>query len=445
MATLTLEERPLDAELTISLNGLPLAPQVTLRTGDCIRAGDTILRFDESPTFEGARSYDFDPASVAAEPKLAYDLAVPGVAAAGHQCLESNDDARARDLRSELIRDPHLVAEAPCMRRLLDRVRRVACRDASVLLLGESGSGKDVLARAIHANGPRARKRFVPINAAALPGTMIESELFGYERGAFTGAAHRRAGLFETAHGGTLFLDEVGELPLSSQAKLLRVLETGEIRRLGGSDVVETDVRVIAATNRDLRADMRDGKFRSDLYFRLAVVELEIPPLRERRDDIRPLAERLLASIADRGHRPLHLSDEALACLLRHPFQGNVRELRNILEHAASFCDGEVIRCEDLPPQVAGLKEERSDTRGIAFEPLVALERRHVAAALALAGGNKTRAAALLGIDRKTLYAKIAAHGITPCGTTAPAGSSSSDSVDEHPSTDGPRSTPITL
>ncbi len=395
MAYLVLEEASAASELELSLNGLPLARAAAIRPGDRLRAGHAILRVCEDPRL----------AAAVGEPAIEYHVATPSVARGA--------SGEPGDARHALARSPELVAEAPCMRRLLARVRKVASGESTVLLLGESGTGKEVVAQAIRANGPRAGKPFVSVNAAALGEAILESELFGHERGAFTGAIARRQGLFEAANGGTLFLDEVGELPPSTQAKLLRVLETREIRRVGGTETVKVDVRLISATNRDLRREAALGRFRVDLLYRLAVVELRIPPLRERPDDLEPLIRHLLDRLNREGRRSVSLSPEALARLRTLSFPGNVRELRNCLESAFNFCEDDLIRAEDLPaPHV------RPPAIDGEFKTLATVERDHIEAALNHARWNKSRAASLLGIDRTTLYSKIEGYGLRPVGPT---------------------------
>jgi DNA-binding NtrC family response regulator len=269
--------------------------------------------------------------------------------------------------------------------------------------------GKEVIAQAIRSSGPRAQRPFVVLNAAALPETVLESELFGHERGAFTGATERRIGVFELASAGTLFLDEVGELVPAIQAKLLRALETGEIRRLGGNETIRVDVRLIAATNRDLRREVKERLFREDLFYRLAVVELRVPPLRERPEDLEPLIRHLLASFSKDPKQPIEIAPQASSALRAYSFPGNVRELRNILESAVNFCEGGVIRLEDLPPLLSRPTIVHDD-----FPSLATVERDHIESALRRARWNKSRAAALLAIDRKTLYGKIQTYGLRP-------------------------------
>jgi DNA-binding NtrC family response regulator len=304
----------------------------------------------------------------------------------------------------------NVVATSEAMQGVLSLVTRVAASSVSVLITGESGTGKELIARAIHYNSPRASQPFVPVNLAAIPDTLIESELFGHKRGAFTDARNDRDGLFAEAHLGTIFLDEIGELALGLQAKLLRVLQEQEIRPLGATRTQKVDVRVIAATNRDLEEMLSEGLFREDLYYRLNVIQIDLPPLRQRPEDILPLASHFLRAAADKLEpgRQFRLGAEAQRTLLSYPWPGNVRELQNAIERALALCDGEQIELDDLPNHV---RERRSSdflsaavTRKMT---LAELEREYIERVLAEEGGNKTRAAQRLGLDRKTLYRKL--------------------------------------
>jgi DNA-binding NtrC family response regulator len=306
-----------------------------------------------------------------------------------------------------------LLGESPLLQRLRRSLRLAAEADGlTVLLQGESGTGKELAARSLHALGPRRDGPFVALNCAALPATLLEAELFGYDQGAFTGAAPGgRAGLFRAAERGTLFLDEVAELPPAAQAKLLRVLETGVLRPVGAAADVPVDVRVIAATHRDLARETREGRFREDLWYRLHVLRLVLPPLRERPDDVLPLARHFLAAAAARlRRRPAPaLTPEAEAALLAHPWPGNVRELKNAIERAVALsAAGEPIGPDHLALEPA------SAPAAPAGRELRALEKEHIRAALEEAGGNMSRAARALGIHRSTLYDKAARHGLTP-------------------------------
>ncbi|WP_437485580.1 sigma 54-interacting transcriptional regulator [Sorangium sp. So ce1014] len=311
-----------------------------------------------------------------------------------------------------------IVASSPSMQRVLELARRVAQVDATVLVTGESGTGKERVARLVHDASPRARGPLLAINCAAIPEPLIESELFGHARGAFTGAARDRAGIFEAAAGGTLFLDEVGDLSAGVQVKLLRALQTREVRRVGENRSRAVDVRVVAATHRELAADVSAGRFRKDLYYRLNVIELRLPPLRERREDILPLARALLAQAAARMRRPApRLSPGAADRLVRYAWPGNVRELENAMERAVALAEGRRIEAGDLPeearsalpPPDAGPRDERARTLGD-------VEKEHILAALARHGGNQTRTAAELGIGVSTLYRKLKEYGRAPAG-----------------------------
>ena len=317
---------------------------------------------------------------------------------------------------------PRIIGESEALTRAAKLVQQVAPRTSSVLLLGESGTGKELFARAVHQLSDRARGPFVALNCAAIPETLIENELFGHERGAYTGADSRRAGKFELSHGGTLFLDEIGELPLAVQSKLLRALESGRVTRLGGSLELDVDVRVVAATNRDLRAAVASKAFREDLYFRLAVFPVEIPPLRDRGNDIELLAEFFAAScgVEIRG-KSMTLSSEALGRLRAYGWPGNVRELRNCLERACILAEGDEIQPEDLDLRgLAGRTETETlanmDLGGTLHEvsarAVAIIERRLIGEALAATGGNRTNAAERLGASSKTLTAKIRELGL---------------------------------
>ena len=297
------------------------------------------------------------------------------------------------------------------MRRALDVARRVALVDSNVLLAGESGVGKEAVARFIHARSPRARRAFIAVNCAAVPETLLESELFGHARGAFTGATQDRPGLFEAAAGGTLLLDEIGDLPLGMQAKLLRVLQEREVRRLGENRSRPVDVRVLAATHRDLTAEVAAGRFRQDLYYRLRVIELRIPPLRERREDVLPLARTFLAESAKRmkckvtGFKPA-----AADQLLRWGWPGNVRELQNVVERAVVLADEARVGVEDLPDEVRTAIPGRGAPGG-GERTLADVERDYILSVLSSAGDNKAQAAARLGIGTATLFRKLKQYG----------------------------------
>ncbi len=299
-----------------------------------------------------------------------------------------------------------MVAASDQMKRIAGIIERVAATDTTVLITGPSGAGKEVVARTIHAHSPRSEGPLVSVNCAALPEQLLESELFGHERGSFTGADRRKAGRFEIADGGTLFLDEIGEIGAGVQAKLLRALEAKTFERVGGTSSITTDVRIVAATNRNLEEDVSEGLFREDLYYRLAVFPIELPPLAQRPDDVEALALHFLKG------SPLQLSDDAVATLRAYPWPGNARELRNVLERATILCDGDVIESEHLMlragPQAAG-------SGGAALGGDLNIERtekRLIAEALKRSGGNKTEAAKLLGISRRALYSRAESLGV---------------------------------
>ena len=300
------------------------------------------------------------------------------------------------------------LGESPAAQQIANVVARLATSDVSVLIEGETGVGKTFVARLLHEAGPRAREPLRIINCAAIPENLLESELFGHERGAFTGANTARPGAFEAAGAGTLFLDEVGELSVASQAKLLRVLEDRRFERLGARQSIELRARVICATNRDLDSMAAAGQFRRDLLFRIAVVRVRVPALRERGDDLVLLAQQLLADIAQNaGRRITGLSPSALDVIRRYPWPGNVRELRNAIEHAVALGDGALVKAEDLPAGVVPRAAQPADPELVRLPlDLATLEEKAIEAALRATGGNRVRAAALLGISRQTLYNK---------------------------------------
>jgi two-component system, NtrC family, response regulator AtoC len=327
------------------------------------------------------------------------------------EALESSAPRREQArLRREMPAAPaRMVGASRPVRELFDAVRRAARGASTVLISGESGTGKELVARAVHEASGRSGA-FVPVNCAAIPSDLIESELFGHTGQAFTGARQQRAGLFESADGGTIFLDEVGELPLQVQPKLLRVLQEGAVRRVGSDREREVNVRVVAATNRDLEAEVRAGRFREDLFWRLNVIALRVPALRERPFDIPLLVEHFVAKAAGANRsEPLDVTREALAVLTAYSWPGNVRELENAVERAVAFAQGAEITAADLPERVrtsgeaAGLVARAAARR----LTLAELERDYILETLRHTGGNKSRAAEMLGLDRKTLYRKL--------------------------------------
>ncbi len=308
--------------------------------------------------------------------------------------------------------EDELGARSPAMRAVLTLADRVALVDSPVLLTGESGVGKERIARLIHSGSKRGRGPFIPVNCGALPENLLESELFGHVKGAFTGADRDHEGIFEAAGGGTLLFDEVGEIPLAVQVKLLRVLQDREVRRVGSTASRLVDVRLLAATNRNLDERVRERTFREDLYYRLKVVSLEVPPLRRRREDILPLAHQFLRRGCARYHcGPCSLSAAALDRLLAYPWPGNVRELEHAMERAVVLAEGKPkIEASDLPPEI--LREgDRLDEDGASLT-LAQVERRHILRVLERCGGSRKEAAAALGIATNTLWRKLKAYGV---------------------------------
>jgi len=315
-------------------------------------------------------------------------------------------------LRAQLAIGPAergLVVESRPMRAALDLVARVAEHNTTVLITGESGTGKEVIARAIHRASPRSARPFVGINCAAIPESLLESELFGHVRGAFTGATADKAGLFDQANGGTLLLDEIGELPVGLQAKLLRVLQEGEIRRVGDQRTRQVDVRVLAATARDLAAEAAAGRFREDLFYRLNVVTIELPPLRERPEDIAPLARHFVARLAQRFGRALVLNDAVVAWLEAQEWRGNVRELENAIERAVVLTDRDVLEVGDFARAPRPTPHAPAGTLSDIVE---AAERDAIAAALGQVSGNRREAAKRLGVSLRTLFYKMSRYGL---------------------------------
>ncbi|MDA2911480.1 sigma-54 dependent transcriptional regulator [Nitrospiraceae bacterium AH_259_D15_M11_P09] len=304
-----------------------------------------------------------------------------------------------------------ILGKSKPMREVFDLIRRVADSPTNLLITGESGTGKELVAKAIHYNSARRDAPFVPVNCAAIPEALLESELFGHMKGAFTDAKTDKRGLFEEAQGGTLLLDEISELPLILQAKLLRAIQEREIRRVGATRTLAVDVRIIAATNLALADEVKEKRFREDLYYRLNVIELRMPPLRERREDILLLVDAFLRKFAESTHKTVRgISESALLLLLDYAWPGNVRELENVIERAVTLARGEKIVPEDLPPAIQGARGERrvideAEERALALHEM---EKEYILRILEKTGGNKYQAAQVLGIDRKTLYRKLA-------------------------------------
>lgn len=407
-------EQPLAVLLDINLpdgSGLEVLRQIRHRQSDAVVIMITAnVLVDETIAALRGGAYDF----------IGKPINLEELQVAIRNGIEANrlrkEVSLFRRERAQRFSFDQIVGESPAMREMLALAHKVAESEvSSVLLQGESGTGKDLVAKAIHYHSSRADSPFIAINCAALPGTLIESELFGYEKGAFTDAKARKEGLFEQAESGTLFLDEIGELELSLQAKLLRVLEEGSFRRVGGLKDLPLDVRVIAASNRDLKAESEANRFRADLFYRLSVIQIDIPPLRERGDDIRVLAEHYMASFRSRLRKNINRIDpEALAAFACYQWPGNVRELRNVVERAMILEDGNEITIKYLPRALTGdirpATEARGETRsnepfrlpaeGISLEYV---EMSLVRQALERSGGNQTKAAELLDISRDQL------------------------------------------
>ena len=345
------------------------------------------------------RSFSLEEASVPASP-------------APEQRRPLEEDLRFQREPRGRYRVENIVGSSQRMLEVYEMVARVAPTRSTVLIQGETGTGKELIARALHDNSLRADRPFVAIDCSALAETLLESELFGHVKGAFTGATADKKGLFEAAHGGTCFLDEVGEISPSMQAKLLRVLQEHEVKRVGGTESVQIDVRVIAATNKDLEKLVADGRFRQDLFYRLSVVTIVLPPLRDRREDIPPLAAHFLEKHATANARPIsHISPEAMALLVAYDWPGNVRELEHAVEHAVALTSNPVILPEDLPPKCGDRPREETAAGGTALSLRVAVSR-HIRRALQEANWNKKLAAELLGIPRRTLYRLTKRYGI---------------------------------
>ena len=309
----------------------------------------------------------------------------------------------------------HLIGEHPLIQKITQLVRKVAITDATILIMGESGTGKELVARAVHALSPRVDRPFIPVNCGAIPAELLESEMFGHERGAFTGAIGQRAGMFQLANGGTIFLDEVGEMSATLQVKLLRVLQDREIRPVGADRVFKVDVRVLAASNKDLAAEVEEGNFREDLFYRLQVIPIVMPPLRERRSDIPLLTSHFLEKHnRKRSGRPARIAEEAMVHLWEYDWPGNVRELENLLERLVILSEDGLIGVEHLPPSMRSFISEKKIPRPTLGEDGLDLntaveefENRLIEEALRRTKGNKQAAARLLGLKRTTLVAKL--------------------------------------
>lgn len=331
-----------------------------------------------------------------------------------HELLRRHN-ALQEELR-QYRRNSNIIGKSSPMQRVIELIRQVAPTRASVLITGESGVGKELVADAIHSMSPRADNPFIKVHCAALAETLLESELFGHEKGAFTGASGRKRGRFELAAGGSIFLDEIGEINQSVQIKILRVLQEKKFERVGGENTLEVDIRLIAATNRDLRQEIKVGSFREDLYYRLNVVNIHVPPLRDRREDILLLASAFLKELSEEhGKNIISLDREVVSALYKYDWPGNVRELRNSIESALVMSRGDIITLQDMPPHIEGGGEGGSEGGGISIPQGVSLaeaEYKIIQQTLLLNQGNKSRTAEILGIGRKTLHRKITEYGL---------------------------------
>ncbi len=320
------------------------------------------------------------------------------------------DNIRLRKDLGRCYRAPNIIGESLEMKKVFSLIEKVSGSDSTVLVLGESGTGKELVATTIHYQSRRKDKPLIKVNCAALPEGLIESELFGHEKGAFTGALKRKPGRFELADGGTIFLDEIGDLPLFTQSKILRVIQEKQFERIGGTATLTVDVRVIAATNKNLEKAVKSGRFREDLYYRLNVIPVNIPPLRERKEDIPGLIEFFMEKYRSRLSRDARFSREAALALLSYDYPGNVRELENIIERCVTLAPDGIIEKDELPVPVAS--GQQAGQSAILSDVAAAAEKGHILNVLKLTQGNKTRAAEILGISRKTLWEKMSAYDI---------------------------------
>ncbi len=326
-----------------------------------------------------------------------------------------DENVRLRQELKNRFNIHNMVGHSNAMQQIYRLIEQVADSNATVLIRGESGTGKDLVAHAIHYNSPRAEKPFIKVNCTALPETLLESELFGHEKGAFTGATERKTGRFERAHGGTIFLDEIGDFPVNLQVKLLRVIQFKEFERLGGTETITTNVRIIVATNKHLEQQIKDGIFREDLYYRINVFPIYLPPLRERKDDIMQLADHFLEKCAAENHKNItRISTPAIEMLTSYHWPGNIRELENCIERAVLLCDGEVIRSEHLPPSLQMIKKSERVAGQSLPEIIANKERELIIDALKKAGGQQRKAAGELGITERILGYKIKKYAIYP-------------------------------
>jgi DNA-binding NtrC family response regulator len=401
-----------DINLEAAENGLDLLRSLREACPVILVTGFGSLETAIEATHEGA--YDFISKPFKVEEVVA--AARRAMGGTRHTINASPDETHAG---VQAVAENEITGRSPAMIRLYLEIARVAPSRATALITGESGTGKELVARSIHKHSPRSAREFVAVNCGALTETLLEAELFGAMKGSYTGANIDRKGLWEEADGGTLFLDEIGETSQAMQVKLLRALQDGEIRPVGATRSRQVDARIIAATNKDLEAEVKAGRFREDLFYRLSVVTLQLPPLRERRTDIPLLAENFLRRAVREGERSLRLSDEALACLVAYDWAGNVRELQSAIEHAILHARNGEVTPDDLPPKL----QSEDVRRAAQHSPLSALyadlptfdemERRYLLHVMEATGGNRSRAAEVLGINRRTLYRMAERFGIS--------------------------------
>jgi DNA-binding NtrC family response regulator len=391
-----------------ALRALATAPEVVVTT---TRGGAV------DAAAEAARQGAFD---VVAQPFEFRELGQV-VRAASEEVARRRQDERLEAALRDHDPFPEIVGKSIGIKRVLALINKAAPTHSPVLIQGESGTGKELVARALHAHSPRSKAPLTIVDCGALQDTLLESELFGHERGAFTGAHGLKHGLLETANHGTLFLDEVADMSPATQVKVLRALQSGEFRRLGSNRHLRTDIRVIAATNKDLRAEVRAGRFREDLYYRIAVIEIQMPPLRERPDDIPMLVEHFLRHSPWGGRRRLQITPEAMEYLAAYAWPGNIRELRNTIERLSVLSDNQVLTVDQLPPTVVNrAASDRAAPEPQADLTLDEMERRHIMRTLDRHGWNKRRVAGILGIDTKTLYNKLRRYGVPLTGRGGP-------------------------
>jgi two-component system nitrogen regulation response regulator GlnG len=415
-------------------DGLKLLGEIAGRSNSpfvVVMTAEDTMRTAVEAMKRGAADYLSKPFDLARVERIVLDLtAAPAENGDGEGHAEERGETSAEPRRFRDVALPEtLVGRSPAMIEVFKEVGRVARTEMTVLLMGESGTGKELVARAVHSNSARSTGPFITVNMAALPRDLIESELYGHEKGSFTGAVDRRPGKFELASGGTLFLDEIGEMPIELQAKLLRVLQEREIDRVGGSRALPVDVRVVAATNADLARSVEEGRFRRDLYYRLAVVPIRLPPLREREADVVLLARHFLARYGQQlKGRAVALGKDAEALLLSHPWPGNVRELQNVIQRALLKLNGPRLGAADLTgllPAAAAAERglsglvnamlDGTEPEGGRYQAAIeAVERPLIAAAIARTKGNQLRAAELLGMNRNTLRERMRALGMKP-------------------------------